>query len=227
MKIQILYFAVFREKLKLDHESIELSSASTVGQLVEILAEKHAAIAALRGIFRVAVNQEMVGDDTPLNDGDEVALIPPVAGGNDNSTEPGPRYAVVLETPLSLDRVASAVRSPRFGGMTLFVGMVRNHNQGKTVVQLEYEAYNDMVERVFDRLCTEIEQEHPETRLAIEHRVGRLSIGDYAVVIAAAAAHRAEAFVAARTLIERLKEEAPIWKKETDPSGTEWIGIGP
>ena len=222
MKIQVRYFAVFRERLARDEETIELGQSATVSDAVRALESQHDVIARLRGKYRVAVNMEMVELEHHLNDGDELALIPPVAGGT------GPeRHAVVLKTPLSLDRVVSAVSGDENGGIVTFTGMVRRHSRGREVVKLEYEAYAAMAESVFDRLCSEIEASHEGVRLAIEHRVGTLAIGECAVVIAAAAPHRAEAFAAARDLIDRLKEEAPIWKKETDPSGDSWVGLGP
>jgi molybdopterin synthase catalytic subunit len=95
------------------------------------------------------------------------------------------------------------------------------------VERLEYEAYGEMAEKVFRTLCDEIEAEVPGARLALEHRVGALAVGDTAVVIAAAAPHRAQAFTACRALIDRLKQRAPIWKKEIGPDGAEWVGVGP
>jgi molybdopterin synthase catalytic subunit len=168
----------------------------------------------------VAVNHEMVGDEHPLSDGDELVLIPPVAGGSD-------RHAVILDEPLSLDRVVAAVAHDGAGGLVTFTGMVRDRSQGRDVVRLEYEAYAEMAVAVFVRLCEEIEAEIPGVRLAVEHRAGVLQIGDVAVVIAASAPHRADAFAATRAMIDRLKEQAPIWKKEVGPDGSEWVGLGP
>jgi molybdopterin synthase catalytic subunit len=113
------------------------------------------------------------------------------------------------------------------GGIVTFTGQVRRHSRGKEVERLEYEAYADMAEKVFRELCEQIEAEHSGVRLAVEHRTGTLQVGDIAVVIAAAAPHRAEAFAACRAMIDRLKETAPIWKKEVSPDGQEWIGLGP
>ena len=134
---------------------------------------------------------------------------------------------MVLSEPLSLDRVVAAVRGPGMGGIVTFVGQVRDHNQGHDVVRLEYEAYEDMANKVMAKLCDKIESEIPGARLAVEHRIGVLGIGEEAVAIAAAAPHRAEAFQACRALIDQLKEEVPIWKKEVAPNGEEWLGMGP
>lgn len=221
MKVSVLYFAVFRERLARDEETLELADGATVGDAIEHLARGHAAIAALRGKFRVAVNQEFSDEARALTDGDELALIPPVAGGS------GERHVQLLATPLSLDRCVAAVSGPGMGGIVTFVGMVRRHSRGTTVERLEYEAYPPMAVREMTRLCEEIEAEVAGTRLAVEHRVGVLGIGDVAVAIAAAAPHRAEAFVACRAMIDRLKDRVPIWKKEVGEDGAEWVGLGP
>ena len=113
------------------------------------------------------------------------------------------------------------------GGIVTFTGMVRRHSRGAAIDHLEYEAYARDGGPEMTRLCDEIEAEIAGARLAVEHRVGRLAVGDVAVVIAAAAPHRAEAFTACRAMIDRLKERVPIWKKEVGDDGAEWVGLGP
>jgi molybdopterin converting factor subunit 1 len=219
MRISVLYFAVFRERLGRDHEDLELPAGATVADAIAALAAKHAPIAQLRGKFRCAVNQDFTDDAHVLADRDELALIPPVAGGS--------RHVVLTDQPLSLDRCLAAVRAPGMGGVTTFTGMVRLHSHGATIDHLEYEAYAPMAVKEMQRLVEEIEAEVPGVALAVEHRVGRLEIGDVAVVIAAAAPHRAEAFTACRAMIDRLKDRVPIWKKEIGTAGEEWVGLGP
>ena len=221
MKIHVLYFAVFRERLGTSEESLELADGANVGAAVATLAARHPAIAQLRGRFRVAVNQDFVEDTQLLQDGDELALIPPVAGGA------ACRHVELTDRTLSLDRCINAVRGDGMGGIATFTGMVRLHSRGTTIDHLEYEAYAPMAVKVMTQLCEEIEAEIPGTRVAVEHRVGSLQIGDIAVVIAAAAPHRAEAFAACRAMIDRLKDRVPIWKKEISVDGAEWVGLGP
>jgi MoaE-MoaD fusion protein len=219
MRIHVLYFAVFRERLGRDEEDIDVADGATVAQAIDELAARHADIGKLRGRFRVAVNQEFADDDHALRDGDEVALIPPVAGGS--------RHVLLSDQALSLDRCLAAVSGPGMGGIVTFTGMVRLHSRGTTIDHLEYEAYAPMAVKVMTQLCEEIEGEVAGAKLAVEHRVGNLAIGDIAVVIAAAAPHRAEAFTACRAMIDRLKDRVPIWKKEIGTGGEEWIGLGP
>jgi molybdopterin converting factor subunit 1 len=221
MKIQVRYFAVFRERLGREEETIEVAEGADVAAALAVLGARHPAVAQLAGKYQIAVNYSMVPADTRLHEGDELALIPPVAGGSDA------RHArVVAEVP-SLDRCMAAVTGPSMGGVVTFTGVVRAQNRGLAVERLEYEAYTEMAEQVMRALCDEIEAELPGARLAVEHRVGTLGVGDVAVVIAAAAPHRAEAFTACRAMIDRLKDRVPIWKKEITPDGATWIGLGP
>ena len=125
--------------------------------------------------------------------------------------------------PLSVDEVIAHVRSDDAGGVAVFMGTVRNHNRGRRVTLLEYEAYASMAAREMAAIAGEIEREMPGVRLSALHRVGRLEIGDVAVVCGASAAHRGEAFKACRLLIDRIKERVPIWKREHGPDGPYWV----
>jgi molybdopterin synthase catalytic subunit len=232
MKIRVLYFAVFREKLGRDDDIVALPAGARVSDAIAALSARHDSIAKLHGKFRVAVNQDFTDEDRELADDDELALIPPVAGGSDEPSpgrdRPGPAgHIQLLATPLSLDRCVAAVGGPGMGGIVTFTGMVRRHSHGALVDHLEYEAYGAMALRELTRLCDEIEAEIAGVVLAVEHRVGRLEVGEIAVVIAAAAPHRAEAFTACRAMIDRLKDRVPIWKKEVGDDGAEWVGLGP
>lgn len=220
MRIQVLYFAVFRERLGLDGEPLEVADGATVADAIAALEARHSVVAQLRGRYRIAVNQDMTDAATALRDGDELVLIPPVAGGN-------ARHVLLTAQPLSLDRCLAAVTGPEVGGVCTFTGLVRRHSRGITVERLDYEAYGAMAEKVMRALVDEIEAEVPGARLAVEHRVGTLAIGDAAVVIVAAAPHRAEAFTACRAMIDRLKDRVPIWKKELGTDGAVWVGLGP
>ena len=221
MKVDVLYFAVFRERLGIEGEPLQVDDGATVAIALAALEQRHAIVKALRGRYRVAVNQAMVGDEHVLADGDELVLIPPVAGGDHG------RHVVLTAEPLSLDRCLAAVTGPEVGGVCTFTGLVRRHSRGVTIERLDYEAYGAMAVKVMTELCDEIEGEVVGARLAVEHRVGALAIGDAAVVIAAGAPHRAEAFAACRALIDRLKERVPIWKKELGTDGEVWVGLGP
>ncbi|HVY31281.1 MAG TPA: molybdenum cofactor biosynthesis protein MoaE [Polyangiaceae bacterium] len=130
----------------------------------------------------------------------------------------------VLDTPLMVAEAVAAVSSPEVGGIDLFLGAVRNHNDGRSVTRLEYHAYVSMAEKEMQRIAEEITREIPGVRLAALHRIGALAVGDLAVVCAAGAVHRGEAFAACRALIDRIKHRVPIWKREHGPDGPYWVG---
>jgi molybdopterin synthase catalytic subunit len=217
-----LFFAVLRERTGRSQQSVVLHQpAATVGALFDQLAREHPAIAPLRGRIQIAVNRQIVPATHVLSDGDEVALIPPVSGGAD------PRRFAISEEPLSVDEVSSAVTGPSQGALVTFTGHVRRAGAVPDVIRLEYEAYAPMALEVLTVIAAEIEQTSAGVRLAIHHRVGALVVGEAAVIIAATAPHRAEAFAACREAIEQLKQRAPIWKKEIGENGAVWVGVGP
>jgi molybdopterin synthase catalytic subunit len=129
----------------------------------------------------------------------------------------------ITALPLDAAAVAAAVASDRDGAIATFVGLVRNHNGGRQVLWLDYEAYEPLALKAFERIGAEAEQQWPDARLAIRHRVGRVEIGEASVAIAAASPHRAAAFAACRYAIERIKQIAPIWKHEHFAGGDVWI----
>lgn len=130
----------------------------------------------------------------------------------------------VWETPLSLDAAFAAVSHPGAGAVTLFVGTVRDENEGRAVTRLDYEAYGTMAVAEMARIAEELTARYPGVRLAAFHRVGELSVGDLAVVCAASAKHRGDAFVAGRALIDTIKARVPVWKREWGPDGPYWVG---
>jgi molybdopterin synthase catalytic subunit len=125
---------------------------------------------------------------------------------------------------LSLDEVIAEVSHPSAGGIATFLGVVRDFNDGRAVTLLEYEAYGTMAEAEIARIHAELAAEMPGVRVAAAHRIGPLRVGDAAVVCAASAPHRGEAFEACRLLIDRIKARLPIWKREHGPDGPYWVG---
>lgn len=130
----------------------------------------------------------------------------------------------IRDCELSVAEVVAAVARPEAGGIALFVGTVRSDNAGHAVTRLEYQAYASMAEKEMARIFAEIRAEIPGVELAVLHRVGSLAVGELAVVCAASAPHRGEAFDACRLLIDRIKARVPIWKREHGPSGPYWVG---
>ena len=132
--------------------------------------------------------------------------------------------AILTETPIRLDLLIDQVRAPDRGGIAIFLGLVRDHHQGKGVLGLDYSAYGPMAEAVTQQIIDEVTSRKSQVAIAVQHRIGALTIGDVAVAVVAASAHRAEAFDACRYVIEELKKRVPVWKKELFVDGTvEWV----
>jgi len=129
----------------------------------------------------------------------------------------------ITEAPLEPARIAASVETPSCGAVVTFVGLVRDHNAGRQVLRLEYEAYAPLAKATFERIAMEALAHWPSARIAIHHRIGTLEIGEASVVIAAASPHRADAFCACRYAIERVKQIAPVWKREHFAGGDVWI----
>ena len=220
MNLTILYFAAARERVGTSRETLELAPGARVADVLKALAARHPALAPLLPHLRVAVNQEFSGLDAEVPAGAELALIPPVAGGSAGLFR-------VVDRPLRLEEVVEAVAGEAYGGLVTFSGSVRNQTRGRGVVRLEYEAYPPMAEKKLAEIGAEVAGRFSGTRLAIVHRVGTLVPGELAVVIAAAAPHRKEAFLGCEHAIERLKQDVPIWKKEFYADGEVWVGLGP
>jgi molybdopterin synthase catalytic subunit len=138
------------------------------------------------------------------------------------AARPDSRFVITAE-PLDAGTLGRLASAPDCGALATFVGLVRNHNAGRSVFHLEYECYEPLALRAFERIGSEAAGAWPGVRLAIAHRIGRLEIGEASVVIAAASAHRADAFAACRYAIERVKQIAPIWKREHFDGGDVWI----
>jgi molybdopterin synthase catalytic subunit len=128
------------------------------------------------------------------------------------------------DAALSVDEAVAHVTHPGAGGIAVFLGVVRDENDGRAVTRLEYSAYASMAKKEMEKIALAIEGEIAGTRVCAIHRVGSLAVGDAAIVCAASAPHRGEAFRACRALIDRIKEQVPIWKRELGPDGAEWVG---
>jgi MoaE-MoaD fusion protein len=217
MPVTVLYFAAARDAAGAARELLD-PVPPTVADLRHRLLSLRPALGPVLARSRIAVDGQFADDQAPLRDGAEVAIIPPVAGG-------APACAVV-DRPLRLDEVVEAVSSPGLGGLVTFSGVVRDTSHGRRVVRLEYEAYLGMAERALSAIADEVGRCH-NARVSIVHRIGVLTPGEVAVVIAAAAPHRAPAFRACEEVLERLKREVPIWKREVFDDGATWVGMGP
>jgi molybdopterin synthase catalytic subunit/molybdopterin converting factor small subunit len=163
-----------------------------------------------------AVNRAYVDRTHELRDGDEVAIIPPVSGG---------AFRITAE-PLDLSAVVREVETEEAGAVATFLGTVRRHSRGRTVLYLDYEAFEEMAEEMLATLAADLTARHELCAVAIHHRIGRVEIGEPSVAIAVSAAHRQAALTACKEAIDTLKDTIPLWKKEVYQGGEEWIGKG-
>ena len=216
MQLTVRLFGSVREATGQKELVVCLEPGGTVADLRALLARDHPVFDEMGDRLRVSVNMEIRPGVPVLKDGDEVAFLPPVSGGQE------PR-CTLSDAPLDVGAVVKRVAGPDAGGIVTFVGAVRNASRGHDIAHLEYEAYEGMAEQEMDRICDEAAARWPGSRVAVAHRVGHLAIGDLAVVVVAAAAHRGEAFDACRYTIDRLKERVPIWKKEVATDGEYWV----
>jgi MoaE-MoaD fusion protein len=210
VEVTVRLFAMLRERAGASSMTLELPDGARVSDALA-----SAALAPLaEGIPLVmAVNREYADGEHVLDPGDELALIPPVSGG---ATASAPWVRVSAE-PLSLDALAERVRDPRAGAVVTFSGVTRE------VDRLEYEAYVEMAEERMRAIAAEALVAHGLCAVAVEHRVGEVPLSEPSVVVAASAPHRGEAFAGARAIIDRVKAEAPIWKKEIEGGEERWV----
>lgn len=206
--VSVRLFAGLRERAGWALREIDAASVADVWSELDLGEEPDGLL--------YAVNRRYAERDTPLADGDEVALIPPVSGG----------AYLLNDEPLSLDRVVDEVRSDSAGAIATFTGTTRKESRGREVSYLEYEAYEGMAEQTMAEIAKELTERYDLCGVAIHHRIGRVDIGDTSVVIAVSAPHRQNALAACRDAIDTLKERVPLWKKEVYTGGEEWIGKG-
>ncbi len=231
MVLQVRLFAVLRERAGSDRLDIEVGEEATVADALAALAAESPPLAAALEAMPVvmAVNRAYVDEGARLATGDELALIPPVSGGadapgggsdapGDGGGEAGPAsHGRVTGEPLSAERLAATVATDRTGAIVTFQGTTRD------VEKLDYEAYEPMAAERIAAILADALARHEIEGAAAEHRTGEVPRGEPSVVVAVAAAHRGPAFAAAREVIDRIKAEAPIWKREVEGERTEWV----
>ncbi len=239
MQVRVRLFAMLRQQAGWRDRLLELPDGATIEDAWRALVDLVPEFAASRDTVRFAHNRGYAALEQPLFDGDELALIPPVAGGSDSAVQPLLRIEITAE-PINdalLGELRASVPTAADGALVLFVGQTREtpgtpspgeeaaaaRYAGEHVTGLEYEAFDEMALDVLRQIGAEIEQRFGVTRLALIHRTGEVPVGEPSVVIAAAAPHREAAFDACRYAIEELKARAPIWKSERFASGSVWI----
>lgn len=241
--VRVRLFAIQRELAGTREVRMELPDGADVEAAWQALVERYPVLAPGRASLRFARNGDYADPTTPLSDGDEVAMIPPVSGGGDGG-EPGRVSRRIIElrgTALSagvLVELANRLASPEDGAFVGFLGRTRStpgtpapgqeaeaaRHSGRLVESLEYEAHEQMARSILNEIADEITTQFGVEAIAIVHRTGDVPLGEVSVAVAAAAPHRDAAFQAARYAIDETKARAPIWKAERFEDGHVWIG---
>ncbi len=213
MNVHVRLFATLRERAGRDSVEVELPEGATVAEALDELARLPGLAEPLqRMTVRMAVNRDYADAGTRLAAEDELALIPPISGGA------AAVHAAVSEQPLDQAALQARVADPGAGAIVCFQGVTRE------VARLDYEAYREMAETRIAAILEDCAERHGLLGAAAEHRVGAVPLGEPAVVVAVSAGHREEAFAGAREAIDRIKAEAPIWKREVEAGGERrWV----
>lgn len=226
IQLSIRFFATLRDSVGKKQIEINLDAPATVNDLLHELRKTYPSHEAALNNAVVAVNEEFAFTQDPLQDGDEVALFPPVSGGSGNNFQ---EYFAVTEAMLSTEEILAKITGPETGGVATFIGQVRGvtHAQDNSVhtQHLFYEAYIPMAEYKMRQIAQEIREKYPLVHgIAVVQRIGQLEIGEVTVLVACASGHRNNGiFEAARYGIDRLKEIVPVWKKEVGKNGESWV----
>jgi len=221
VRIEIVVFAALREALGTGRVELQLEPGATAAAARARLAEIHPRWRDLIAACRVARGTEFVGDRTPLDEGAEIVLIPPVSGGAPGDAPPA---VALTREPLDGGALKRAAYRKAAGAVTVFEGTVRSPSMGRDVDHLEYEAYEAMALAQMERIVEETRERWPVAAVFLHHRLGSIGVGEPSVIAVASAPHRDQAFAACRHLIERLKADVPIWKKECFTDGSVWVG---
>jgi molybdopterin synthase catalytic subunit/molybdopterin converting factor small subunit len=218
LNVRVLAFGKLRASFPADGLPLQMQTGDTV----EVLRRKLVASATISAdesrCAAIAVNREYASDRTPLADGDEVAILPPVSGG----TGSGDDVVALIYEPIDTTAIQAALKSGDDGAVCVFDGMVRNNTLGRSTLHLDYEAYEEMALAQMRGLREQAIARFGVREVAIVHRLGRLLVGETSVLIVVASAHRGPAFEACRWVIDTLKKTVPIWKREQFVDGAVW-----
>ena len=217
MKITILLFGQARETVGAAQLEIEVASPATVASAFAALVAEHPKLAAMERSLLFAINEEYAGREQALNDGDRLAVLPPVSGGADDEV------IEITREPIDIPGLRARLLAGEAGALVIYDGVARNNTKGRRTRFLEYEGYEAMALKTMAQIAAEAHERWPINRVGIIHRLGRIEISESSVVIVITSAHRGVAFEACRYCIDRLKKIVPIWKKEYFEDGEVWV----
>jgi molybdopterin converting factor subunit 1 len=227
MQLRVLFFGVLKDLAGQTTDSLSLPSGATLAEVFGYYEQRIPSLSGWKASIALSVNQEYARLETRLNDGDEIAFLPPVSGGLEvkekaTGIAQSMRRATIVNKKIDTQLVLDKLKQPEDGAAVVFEGIVRNNTRGRRTLYLNYEGYEEMALKQLESLSAQALSEFNIRDVAITHRLGRLEIGDTSVLIAVASGHRAAAFDACRWLIDQLKKTVTIWKKEYFEDGSVW-----
>lgn len=228
MRVRILFFGILKDSAGKSADDLELADGSSLRDLLQQIESQMPQLKKSLASLAMAVNEQYAGPERVLQDGDEIALLPPVSGGSAAGETPAGllegkwRHARITRDSIDTKGIVDSLKHGEDGAALFFEGIVRNQTRGRKTLYLDYEAYEEMALKEMESLAVQALQNFQIRDVAVVHRLGRLEIGETSVLIAVASAHRAAAFEACRWLIDTLKRTVPIWKKEHFEDGAVW-----
>jgi len=217
VRIRVLFFGVLRDVTGLSEDSIDVPDGGLAASVFEYYSSKFPRLGEMSQSIVLAVNQKFCAPSEALADGDEMAFLPPVSGGNDG------HIFALTRAPIDAAALARKILRGEDGAIVTFEGVTRNNSKGRATRFLEYECYEPMALKTMAEIGGEIARSFEISRIAMVHRLGRVEIGETSVVVIATSPHRRAAFEAALEGINRLKRLVPVWKKEYFTDGEVWV----
>jgi molybdopterin converting factor subunit 1 len=226
MQVRVLFFGMLKDLVGRAAEECEFPPGSSLRSVFDVYAARYPRLRSLASSIVMARNQEFAKPTACLEDGDEIAFLPPVSGGtamDPLETSVDGNYFALTRHAIDTHAVTARLMTGKEGAVVTFEGTVRDNTKGRPTLCLDYECYEAMALKMMARIGQEIAGGHPISRIAIVHRLGRMLIGETSVAVIVTAPHRRAAFEAAREGIDRLKQTVPIWKKEHFLDGEVWV----
>jgi molybdopterin converting factor subunit 1 len=219
MQVRLLFFATLKDIVGARQLLFEVPGGATVNDLLTRLEASYPRFKDYRPVLLTAINEEYVDRDARISEGDEVAIFPPVSGG-EACEDP---LVVITRDPIDAQKIAREMLRGEDGAICVFEGVVRNNSKGKRTLHLVYEAYETMAFRKLEEIGQFVRQAWDIDRIALIHRLGHMDIGETSVAVIVTSAHRRASFDACHYAIDKLKKVVPIWKKEFFEDGEIWI----
>ena len=227
MQVRLLFFASLKDIVGARQMQLEMPAGATVGDVLTRLETNYPRIKDYRRVVLTAVNEEYVDQRALVQDGDEVAIFPPVSGGEVDSetsviSRPGELYQITRDL-IDAQKISRQMLCAEDGAICIFEGVVRNNSKGKRTLHLVYEAYETMALKKLEEIGIFVRQAWDIDSIAMIHRLGHLNIGETSVAVIITSAHRRASFDACHYAIDKLKKVVPIWKKEFFEDGEVWV----